>query len=140
EEGRGWTYGKYLLEFERGGGMASARLRKELADVAQLAREQVSHGPALASSEVRDRLAEISVDIDAIEMLELGVLTDVQAGKQPGPVSSLLKLRVSQLKQDITSLGLDIIGPDAMVWEAQRPFYRLDHTPVLGEHAVARAS
>ena len=140
EEGQGWSYGKYLLEFERGGGMASARLRKELEGVAQLAREAGSHGPAMACGEVRRRLVDISVDIDAIEILELGVLSDVQAGRQPGPVSSLLKLRVSQLKQDITTLGLDVVGPDMMVWESERPFYTLDHSPLLGEHAVTRAS
>ena len=30
EEGKGWTYGKYLLEFERGSGIASAKLREGL--------------------------------------------------------------------------------------------------------------
>ena len=30
EEGKGWTYGKYLLEFERGSGIASAKLREAL--------------------------------------------------------------------------------------------------------------
>ncbi len=28
EEGKGWTYGKYLLEFERGSGIASAKSRE----------------------------------------------------------------------------------------------------------------
>ena len=37
EEGKGWTYGKYLLEFERGSGIASAKLRDALKTVSDLA-------------------------------------------------------------------------------------------------------
>ena len=42
DEGKGWTYGKYLLEFERGGGIASARLRQALKTVADLAESEVT--------------------------------------------------------------------------------------------------
>ena len=59
EEGKGWTYGKYLLEFERGAGIASAKLRDALKTISDLA-EVRGHRPRhrrsrYRVSDVRDR-------------------------------------------------------------------------------------
>ena len=91
EEGKGWTVGKYLLEFERGGGIASARLRRGLETV-----EDVAHANGdEIELETALRISEIDVDIDALEMTELRVMSALQTGENPGPISSLLKLRLT---------------------------------------------
>jgi acyl-CoA dehydrogenase len=132
EEGKGWTYGKYLLEFERGAGIASAKLRETLRTIAALAESQTT-GRAIDDPDIGLRLSEIEIDIDTLEMTELRVLSALQTGQNPGAVSSLLKLRVSEIRQAVTRLGVDVIGHDGLVVEPMRPFYQLNHTPAIPE-------
>src|SRR5690606_26487830 len=49
EEGQGWRYAKYLLEFERGADYASARLRTELRHAVGSATGKPLQNPALAA-------------------------------------------------------------------------------------------
>jgi acyl-CoA dehydrogenase len=132
EEGKGWTYGKYLLEFERGGGIASARLRQALKTVADFAGSDLT-AHAIDDPDIALRLSKIEIDIDALEMMELRVLSAMQNGDNPGAVSSLLKLRVSEIHQAITKLGVDVIGYDGLVVETTRPLYALNHPPAVDE-------
>ena len=117
EEGKGWTYGKYLLEFERGSGIASAKLRDALKTVSDLA-ESDATGRAIDDPDISLRMSEIEVDIDTLEMTELRVLSALQTGQNPGAVSSLLKLRVSEIRQAVTRLGVEVIGNDGLVCRA----------------------
>ena len=135
EEGKGWTYGKYLLEFERGAGIASAKLRETLGTIAGLAASQTT-GRAIDDPDISLRLSEIEIDIDTLEMTELRVLSALQTGQNPGAVSSLLKLRVSEIRQAVTRLGVDVIGHDGLVVEPMRPFYKLNHTPAIPEEML----
>ncbi|WP_252724688.1 hypothetical protein, partial [Acinetobacter baumannii] len=80
--------GKYLLEFERGSGIASAKLRQGLDAVLALARS-VATGHAIEDPDIALGASEIEVDIDALEMTELRLLSAMQTGQNPGAVSSL---------------------------------------------------
>jgi len=135
EEGKGWTYGKYLLEFERGAGIASAKLRETLRTIAELAESQAT-GRAIDDPDIGLRLSEIEIDIDTLEITELRVLSALQTGQNPGAVSSLLKLRVSEIRQAVTRLGVDVIGHDGLVVEPMRPFYQLNHAPAIPEEML----
>jgi acyl-CoA dehydrogenase len=136
-EGQGWTYGKYLLEFERGGGLAAARLRSALDKVAELARASIEGGtPALADPSIANRFSEIEIDIDTLEMTELRVMSSLQSGQNPGPISSLLKLRNSELRQAVTRLAVDVLGADALPFEPMRPLHALNHEPIVPEAAL----
>ena len=132
EEGKGWTYGKYLLEFERGSGIASAKLRDALRTVSDLA-ESDATGRAIDDPDIAVRMSEIEVDIDTLEMTELRVLSALQTGQNPGAVSSLLKLRVSEIRQAVTRLGVEVIGHDGLYVEPMRPLYRLNEAPGIPE-------
>ena len=132
EEGKGWTYGKYLLEFERGSGIASAKLREALNTVSDLAESEAT-GRAIDDPDIALRMSEIEVDIDTLEMTELRVLSALQTGQNPGAVSSLLKLRVSEIRQAVTRLGVEVIGNDGLVVEPMRPFYKLNEVPAIPE-------
>jgi acyl-CoA dehydrogenase len=120
EEGKGWTYGKYLLEFERGAGIASAKLRDALKTISDLAESEAT-GRAIDDPDIAVRMSEIEVDIDTLEMTELRVLSALQTGQNPGAVSSLLKLRVSEIRQAVTRLGVEVIGNDGLYVEPVRP-------------------
>jgi acyl-CoA dehydrogenase len=135
EEGKGWTYGKYLLEFERGAGIASAKLREALKSIADLAESELT-GRAIDDPDIAMRMSEIDVDIDALEMTELRVLSALQTGQNPGAVSSVLKLRNSEIRQAVTRLGTEVIGHDALAVEPTRPFYRLNYEPAVPEEML----
>lgn len=135
EEGKGWTYGKYLLEFERGSGIASAKLREGLRAITELAESDLT-GRAIDSPDIAIRISEVEVDIDALEMTELRVLSALQTGQNPGAVSSILKLRNSEIRQAVTRLGVDVIGHDALAVEPMRPLYKLNHEPALPEEML----
>ncbi|RXH29852.1 acyl-CoA dehydrogenase family protein, partial [Bradyrhizobium zhanjiangense] len=93
--------GKYLLEFERGAGIASAKLREGLKAIADLAESDLT-GRAIDSPDIATRISEVEIDIDALEMTELRVLSALQTGQNPGAVSSILKLRNSEIRQAVT--------------------------------------
>jgi len=137
-EGQGWSYGKFLLEFERGAAVVSGRLRRALHRVEQLAaRYRDGDAPLADRPDIAARLCELDIDIDAIEMLELRVLAESQHSDKPGAtISSILKLRVSQTHQAIASLALSVIGPDALFWEPGRPLYRLTNAPLLPDDSL----
>lgn len=135
EEGKGWTYGKYLLEFERGGGIASPRLRQALDTVRRLAESEAS-GRAIDDPDLALRLSEVEIDIDTLEMTELRVLSALQTGQNPGAVSSILKLRVSEIHQAVTRVGFEVVGNDGLAVEPARPLYTQNHTRNLPEAAM----
>jgi len=116
-EGEGWSVAKYLLEFERGV-VASPKLRSALAGIVDLTE---GGDPIVAA-----RIAEVGIDIDALEMLELKTNWALRTGQNPGAMASILKLRASQLQQAVSALELDVLGDRALRWEAHRPLYDLE--------------
>ncbi|MDE2362950.1 MAG: acyl-CoA dehydrogenase family protein [Hyphomicrobiales bacterium] len=137
-EGQGWSYGKYLLEFERGGAMSSGRLRGALRHVEKIAAHyRDGERPLIEDPAISLRLSQVEIDIDALEMTELRIMSSLQTGQNPGSVSSsLAKLRNSEIKQAITSLAVDVLGEDALVWEPRRPLYELNEPLPLEEDAI----
>src|SRR5204862_1327533 len=134
-DGKGWTYCSYLLAFERGSGIASAKLRNALNAVPDLAESEAT-GRAIDDPDIALRMSEIEVDIDTLEMTELRVLSALQTGQNPGAVSSLLKLRVSEIRQAVTRLGVEVIGHDGLYVEPMRPFYKLNEEPGIPEEML----
>jgi acyl-CoA dehydrogenase len=121
EEGQGWAVAKYLLEFERGGGMAAAGLRRGLNALIAHARA----ADALRDPDISHGIALLGVDIDALEMLELHTMSSLSSGQNPGAIASVLKLRASQLQQDVSELELRIAGDAALRWEPRRPLHEV---------------
>ncbi|MGY8525685.1 acyl-CoA dehydrogenase family protein [Paracidovorax citrulli] len=116
-ENEGWQCARYLLEFERGAGIFSPRLRAQLKRIGDvLASEQRAEDDADASVLRRRRFGEVCADLDAFEMLELKTLGTLAPGASPGPVASILKLRASRLRQAISEMGLAVVGPEALRW------------------------
>jgi acyl-CoA dehydrogenase len=104
EEDKGWSYGKYLLEFERGGSFVAARIRRLVEQIETLI------GPPPHAFE--SRIAELQIEIEIVAMMELKLATDLSQGGSPGSFASILKLRSSLLRQAVTRLGVDAT-PDA---------------------------
>lgn len=142
-EGDGWEIAKYLLEFERGGAFAGGMLRAHFAKLWKIADAAGPDGRrALDDPLIVARMAEIGTDIDANDMLELMAMSKVQAGGNPGSVpSSTMKIERSRIRQAISELAAQILGPDALRWEGRRPMHELPEQPEIEElRKVAPAS
>ena len=104
EEGKGWTYAKYLLEFERGNGY-SAGLYSSLEKIVDMAKTPTSGGePLMEDSSFKEKLADVEVQINAMEATELRILGSLSAGQNVGPESYLLKTRGTEIGHLITCL------------------------------------
>ena len=110
EENKGWTYAKYLLAHERTNIADVTRSKRELERLKRIARaEGLWDDPRF-----RDRIALLEVDIVALEMLVLRVLSAQKSGKQSLDIAGLLKIRGSEIQQSLTELMMLAAGPFAM--------------------------
>jgi alkylation response protein AidB-like acyl-CoA dehydrogenase len=111
EEGQGWTYAKYLLQFERGGAYAPG-LTHQLHAVKRIAtlERSDSGGAMIADPDFRRRLADMEIKVEVLNATELKVFAGRTTGAAMGPVSSMLKLEGSQAQQAITELALEAAG------------------------------
>lgn len=137
EENKGWTYAKYLLEFERGGSFRAPRLRQQLTHLRALIDGTQGYFVGSSSSGIAARLSMIEIDIDALTVMQLKILADVQSGHNPGSMSSVVKLCVSSIRQAISSVAVDALGQNALIWEEQRPLHDLRHERVLPAELLA---
>jgi alkylation response protein AidB-like acyl-CoA dehydrogenase len=106
EEGGGWTYAKFLLEHERTGtaGISQCRLQLEkLRDVLEEHR--------IEDARLEERIATVEIELEAIAFTEMRTLAAESAGKRPGPESSILKVKGTEIQQTISELALDALGP-----------------------------
>lgn len=111
EEGQGWAIAKHLLEYERGGDIASSRLRVALNDILALHIELSVPGDTLAA---RQMVSTLAIDIDALEMMELCWIFNSNINSKRAAIPSMLKLRASQLQQAVAELGLQVAGGQAL--------------------------
>ncbi|AQV96936.1 acyl-CoA dehydrogenase [Cupriavidus necator] len=117
QENAGWACAKYLLEFERGAGIFSPRLRAQLKRVGDAMGALGERGLRRDADPLQvARFGEVCADLDAFEMLELKTLGRLAPGDSPGPVASILKLRASRLKQAIAELGIEVLGLESLRW------------------------
>ena len=111
EEGKGWTYGKVLLQHERTNSANTFRSAYRLHRLREQAARPVRGAAALAEDRnFMRRLAAVEVDLKALEYIELRTLAAVASGKAPGPESSFLKIKGTEIHQAIDALYMDAAG------------------------------
>jgi len=107
EENKGWTYAKHLLSHERTNIADVNRSKRELERLKRIAKaEGVYDDPRF-----RDQIALLEVDIVALEMMVLRVLSAEKSGKQSLDVAGLLKIRGSEIQQRYAELMMLAAGP-----------------------------
>ena len=125
EEGKGWTYAKFLLGYERTGITGVGASKRELAQLKGIARHELKGGKPLAADPIfRAKLAEAEIELLALETTLLRVLA---ARDKPGPEASILKIKGTEIQQTLTELMMEALGPYA------EPFSR----PVIEEGGTA---
>ncbi|MBY0569617.1 MAG: acyl-CoA dehydrogenase family protein [Hyphomonadaceae bacterium] len=112
EENKGWTCAKFLLAHERAGIAGVARSKRNVERLKTIAKAEIGDDgkPLIESDDFQMKLAQLEIDLSALEMTELRVLARESAGKGPGPESSLLKIKGTEIQQRLTELTLEAIG------------------------------
>ncbi|MGF6700438.1 alkylation response protein AidB-like acyl-CoA dehydrogenase [Paraburkholderia sp. MM5496-R1] len=141
EENKGWTYAKYLLTYERtniaGVGFSVAafnRLRK-------IAATQLRHGRPLAEDPAfAARMARVEIDLENMKTTNLRVIAAVAGGGVPGAESSMLKIRGTEIRQEISSLTRRAMGAYAQPFVEEALHEGFDGVPVGPDEAASAAS
>ncbi|MFC3069229.1 acyl-CoA dehydrogenase family protein [Phenylobacterium soli] len=111
-ENQGWTCAKALLAHERSGIAGVARSKRNLQKLRQIAGTERSDagGSLMGDAFFRRKVAELEIDLTALEFTELRTLAGESSGKGPGPESSILKIKGTEIQQRIQELALEAVG------------------------------
>ena len=109
EVGKGWTVAKALLAHERTGIAGVADIKRNMRLIKEAAASEVNGGQRLMDDPgFQQRMADIEVELMALEFTELRTLATMAAGGFPGPESSLLKIKGTELQQATQELRMEI--------------------------------
>ena len=110
-ENKGWTYAKFLLAHERSGIAGVARSKRGIAKLKQIASTEVIDGaPLISDDSFARKISQLEIDLTALEFTELRTLAGEAQGKGPGPESSILKVKGTEIQQRLTQLTLEAVG------------------------------
>ena len=116
EENKGWTYAKFLLGNERSGIAGVARSKKAIERLKNIANAELIDGaPLMKTDEFSRKVAELEIDLSALEVTELRTLAAESKGRGPGPEASILKIKGTEIQQRITELAVEAVGNYALV-------------------------
>jgi hypothetical protein len=112
DENQGWTCAKALLQHERSGIAGVARSKRALERVRDIAASEASDagGKLIEDGFFRRKLADLEIDLTALEFTELRTLAGETSGKGPGPESSILKIKGTEIQQRLNELALEAAG------------------------------
>ncbi|MCH7629018.1 MAG: acyl-CoA dehydrogenase family protein [Proteobacteria bacterium] len=111
EENKGWTCAKFLLAHERAGIAGVAASKRGIEKIRDIAgTEMDGDKPLLANPFYRRKVAELEMDLTALEFTELRTLANEAAGKDAGAAANVLKIKGSEIQQRITELVLEAAG------------------------------
>jgi alkylation response protein AidB-like acyl-CoA dehydrogenase len=114
EENRGWGVAKYLLGGERIGITRLGMSKERVSGATEIARAARANGNRLVDDPIyRQRLAQLAVEIRALEITQMRI-TAVGGAGTPDPLSSLLKIRGTEILQAATEFAMDVGGPQSM--------------------------
>ena len=130
EEGKGWTYAKFLLAHERFGIAVVGASIRQLNKLKQLVSE-------LDNPDLERKVRELEINLSALEMLELRLLSDLENSGHPGAESSILKIRGTEIQQRLTELFVEASGEYALIYPG--PHGHLDNSKPSGPDHAAKS-
>ncbi len=111
EENKGWTYAKFLLAHERSGIAGVARSKRGVERLREIASTELIDGePLLGDRDFSRKISQLEIDLTALEFTELRTLARESEGKGPGPESSILKVKGTEIQQRLTELTMEAVG------------------------------
>jgi hypothetical protein len=141
EEGKGWTYGKVLLQHERTNIAGVSRSRFRLKRLREKTAQEINGGsPLLFDRNFARKLAATEIELKALEYTELRTLAAVKVGNAPGPESSILKIRGTEVQQAIDALYVEAAGYYALPYVPEQYVLDYPHEDRVGYGAETRSS
>jgi alkylation response protein AidB-like acyl-CoA dehydrogenase len=113
-EGKGWSYAKMLLTHERTNIAEVARSKVRLAELKSMLAADTDESAIAATEGFRRKLAKTEIDLLALEYTELRTLASVAVGQAPGPESSILKIKGTEMQQALDTLFMEAAGYHAV--------------------------
>jgi pimeloyl-CoA dehydrogenase large subunit len=122
QENRGWDCAKFLLGNERTGIARVGYSKQRVQRIKELASKVMAGDrPLMEDERFREKMAAVEVDLKALEMTQLRVLAEDSRRKAnvPNPMSSILKIKGSEIQQQTTALLMEIAGPLALPYRME---------------------
>jgi len=138
EEGKGWTYAKFLLANERTGIAGVSGSKKAVQGLRTIAMQEAAGdgAPLWAQDSFRQKLTEIEVKLQGLEYTNLRILADVAAGKAVGAESSILKIIGSEVQQELAILAVEAVQYYALPSHVNDLEGRSNQTPVGPDYSL----
>jgi alkylation response protein AidB-like acyl-CoA dehydrogenase len=114
EEHKGWTCAKFLLTYERtniagvGFSVAAMERLKLVASRVRKNGQPLAQDPLFAA-----RMARVEIDLENMKTTNLRVIAAVAGGGAPGAESSMLKIKGTEIRQELNALLRRAMGPHA---------------------------
>ena len=145
EEGRGWTYAKFLLMHERLGVVSLPGIKHGLARAEAIVETPDAAGERPGEDpQVLARLTNLKIRLAALEGWVQRGLAQLLEGGSPGDDVSLIKIAGTELNQDIAAFAMDVLGEQALPYsfddQGASPRRLSSNLPPDGEMAVGRLS
>ena len=118
EENKGWTYAKYLLTHERTGIGGVANSKRQIEKLKALAvKTPRGNGTLMDDATFLKKLAEVEIELTALEYTDLRILSKVSTGEAPGAESSIIKIKGTEIQQMLAELRMVMAGYSGFVFQ-----------------------
>lgn len=136
EENKGWTYAKFLLAHERTGIAGVARSKRGIERLKGIAAMELEGDtPLIETNDFAKKVSELEIDLTALEYTELRTLAEMQKTGNPGPESSILKIKGTEVQQRLTELTLEAVGHYGQPYVRGFPDEGDNEFPIGPDHA-----
>jgi alkylation response protein AidB-like acyl-CoA dehydrogenase len=113
----GWTMAKALLGHERTLIASVGHSVRSLRRVKRIAATTLSNGrPLLDDPGFRAKIARMEIKLRGLQMANYRAIAGAQLGHAPGPEASILKIRGSEILQQMLELAMEAMGENALTW------------------------
>lgn len=141
DENKGWTYAKFLLGHERVNIAGVGIAKRELARLKRVAAGEPKRGrPLIEDPRFAAKIADVEMDLMALEITNLRVLSAEAQRRAPGPEASILKIKGSEIQQSIAELLVEAAGPSALSVLPEYLESRYGADATAAEHAASHAA
>jgi alkylation response protein AidB-like acyl-CoA dehydrogenase len=118
---RGWAVANATLAHERDMLGSAAHTRNLFDGLLRVAGRATRHGrPATEDPVVRQQLADLHIQVEAMRLHSLRCLSARLRGRPPGLAGLVTKLAVTRLNHAIAGLALELLGADAPLYRGSK--------------------
>jgi alkylation response protein AidB-like acyl-CoA dehydrogenase len=111
DENLGWTVAKYLLGHERIGSAGIGLSMQRLARLKEIAARETADGAPLTDDpRFAGKIADVEIQLMSLRLTTLRMVASASADSEIGPEASLLKIRGTEIQQELHELLMEAVG------------------------------